>query len=151
MLINFSFGNFRSFRDIKSLRMEAGRVEDLTESVIEKDGFRLLPVAAIYGANSSGKTNVIDALGWFRYIVTKNSKLDPGDILFQDPFLLDVQTQEAPTVFEIQFLLDSTVYRYGFEYLSTEVVSEWLYEKRLSPMQKSDACFKEKSRKLTFH
>ena len=60
MLINFSFGNFRSFRDIKSLRMEAGRVDDLPESVIEKDGFRLLPVAAIYGANSSGKTNVIN-------------------------------------------------------------------------------------------
>ena len=38
MLINFSFGNFRSFRDIKSLRMEAGRVDDLTESVIEKEG-----------------------------------------------------------------------------------------------------------------
>ena len=63
MLINFSFGNFRSFRDIKSLRMEAGRVEDLSDSVIEKDGFRLLPVAAIYGANSSGKTNVIKAMG----------------------------------------------------------------------------------------
>ena len=77
MLINFSFGNFRSFRDTKSLRMEAGRVDDLTESVIEKDGFRLLPVAAIYGANSSGKTNVIKAMGVFRYIVTKNSKLDP--------------------------------------------------------------------------
>lgn len=141
MLINFSFGNFRSFRDIKSLRMEAGRIEDLPDSVIEKDGFRLLPVAAIYGANSSGKTNVIDALGWFRYIVTKNSKLDPGDILFQDPFLLDVQTQEAPTVFEIQFLLDSTVYRYGFEYLSTEVVSEWLYEKEVKPYAKERRLF----------
>lgn len=148
MLINFSFGNFRSFRDIKSLRMEAGRVDDLTESVIEKEGFRLLPVAAIYGANSSGKTNVIDALGWFRYIVTKNSKLDPGDILFQDPFLLDVQTQEAPTVFEIQILLEGVVYRYGFEYLSTEVVSEWLYEKEVKPYAKERRLFQREKQEI---
>ena len=148
MLINFSFGNFCSFRDIKSLRMEAGRVDDLTESVIEKDGFRLLPVAAIYGANSSGKTNVIKALGWFRYIVTKNSKLDPDDALLQLPFLLDVQTREAPTVFEIQILLDSTVYRYGFEYLPTEIVSEWLYEKEVKPYAKERRLFQREKQEI---
>ena len=148
MLINFSFGNFRSFRDIKSLRMEAGRVKDLTESVIEKDGFRLLPVAAIYGANSSGKSNVFKAMGVFRYIVTKNSKLDPDDTLFQVPFLLDVQTQEAPTVFEIQILLEGVVYRYGFEYLSTEVVSEWLYEKEVKPYAKERCLFQREKQEI---
>lgn len=148
MLINFSFGNFRSFRDIKSLRMEAGRVEELADSVIEKDGFRLLPVAAIYGANSSGKTNVIKAMGEFRYIVTKNSKLDPDDTLFQVPFLLDVQTREAPTVFEIQILLDSTVYRYGFEYLPTEIVSEWLYEKEVKPYARERRLFQREKQEI---
>lgn len=148
MLINFSFGNFRSFRDTKSLRMEAGRVDDLTESVIEKDGFRLLPVAAIYGANSSGKSNVFKAMGVFRYIVIRNSKLDPGDTLFQDPFLLDVQTQEAPTVFEIQILLEGVVYRYGFEYLSTEVVSEWLYEKEVRPYAKERRLFQREKQEI---
>lgn len=148
MLINFSFGNFRSFRDTKSLRMEAGRVDDLTESVIEKEGFRLLHVAAIYGANSSGKTNVIKAMWVFRYIVTKNSKLDPDDTLFQVPFLLDVQTQEAPTVFEIQILLEGVVYRYGFEYLSTEVVSEWLYEKEVKPYARERRLFQREKQKI---
>ena len=141
MLINFSFGNFRSFRDIKSLRMEAGRVEDLSDSVIEKDGFRLLPVAAIYGANSSGKTNVIKALGWFRYIVRNNTKLNPDSFIPQKPFMLDMQTKASPTVFEIQFLLDSTIYRYGFEYLSTEIVSEWLYERKIEPNSKEHVLF----------
>ena len=148
MLINFSFGNFCSFRDIKSLRMEAGRVDDLTESVIEKEGFRLLPVAAIYGANSSGKTNVIKAMGMFRYIVTKNSKLDPDDTLFQVPFLLDVQTREAPTVFEIQILLEGVVYRYGFEYFSTEVVSEWLYEKEVKPYARERRLFQREKQEI---
>ena len=141
MLINFSFGNFRSFRDIKSLRMEAGRVEDLSDSVIEKDGFRLLPVAAIYGANSSGKTNVIKALGWFRYIVRNNTKLNPDSFIPQNPFMLDMQTKASPTVFEIQFLLDSAVYRYGFEYLPTKIVSEWLYERKIEPNSKEHVLF----------
>ena len=148
MLINFSFGNFRSFRDIKSLRMEAGRVEDLSDSVIEKDGFRLLPVAAIYGANSSGKTNVFKAMGVFRYIVIKNSKLDPDDTLFQDPFLLNAQTEKAPTVFEIQFLLKGVVYRYGFEYLRTEIVSEWLYEKEVKPYAKERRLFQREKQEI---
>lgn len=141
MLINFSFGNFRSFRDTKSLRMEAGRVEDLSDSVIEKEGFRLLPVAAIYGANSSGKTNVIKALGWFRYIVRNNTKLNPDSFISQNPFMLDMQTKASPTVFEIQFLLDSAVYRYGFEYLPTKIVSEWLYERKIEPNSKEHVLF----------
>ena len=141
MLINFSFGNFRSFRDIKSLRMEAGRIEDLSDSVIEKDGFRLLPVAAIYGANSSGKTNVIKAMGMFRYIVRDSEELKFYAHIFQDPFMLDMQTKDTPTVFEIQFLLDSTVYRYGFEYLPTEIVCEWLYERKIEPNSKEHVLF----------
>lgn len=149
MLINFSFGNFRSFRDIKSLRMEAGRVEDLTESVIEKDGFRLLPVAAIYGANSSGKTNVIKAMGMFRYIVRDSEELKFYAHIFQDPFMLDMQTKDTPTVFEIQFLLDSTVYRYGFEYLPTEIVSEWLYERNIESNRKEHVLFYREGEKFT--
>ena len=144
MLINFSFGNFRSFRDIKSLRMEAGRVEDLSDSVIEKDGFRLLPVAAIYGANSSGKTNVIKALGWFRYIVRNNTKLNPDNFIPHNPFMLDTQTKDAPTAFEIQFLLDNAVYKYGFEYLPREIVTK----RRLSRIVKSMFCSNDKEKNL---
>ena len=149
MLINFSFGNFRSFRDTKSLRMEAGRVDDLPESVIEKDGFRLLPVAAIYGANSSGKSNVIKAMGMFRYIVRDSEELKFYAHIFQDPFMLDMQTKYTPTVFEIQFLLDSTVYRYGFEYLPTEIVSEWLYERKIEPNSKEHVLFYRERKSFT--
>ena len=149
MLINFSFGNFRSFRDIKSLRMEAGRVEDLSDSVIEKDGFRLLPVAAIYGANSSGKSNVIKALGLFREIVKDNDKLRSDKSIFQDSFMLDEEGRKSPTVFEIQFLLDSVVYRYGFEYLTTEIVSEWLYERKIEPNSKEHVLFEREGEDFT--
>ena len=148
MLINFSFGNFRSFRDIKSLRMEAGRVEDLSDSVIEKDGFRLLPVAAIYGANSSGKSNVIKALGLFREIVKDNDKLRSDKSIFQDSFMLDEESGESPTVFEIQFLLDGTIYRYGFEYLPTELVGEWLYERKIGRGEREHALFQREGQEI---
>lgn len=148
MLINFSFGNFRSFRDTKSLRMEAGRVDDLTESVIEKEGFRLLPVAAIYGANSSGKTNVIKAMGMFDNVVVYNTKFDPDDSIPYDSFMLDEESGEATTVFEIQILLEGTVYRYGFEYLPTEIVSEWLYERKIGRGEKEHALFQREGQDI---
>ena len=141
MLINFSFGNFRSFRDIKSLRMEAGRVDDLSDSVIEKDGFRLLPVAAIYGANSSGKTNVIKALGMFKDIVRNSSKLNPDEFIQQDPFRLTDAPHAGYAIFEIQFLLEGSIYRYGFKYLMSFIVDEWLYEKKIEPNSKEHVLF----------
>lgn len=142
MLINFSFGNFRSFRAVKSLRMEAVQIKELSDSVIERDGFRLLPTAVLYGANSSGKTNVIMALGLFRNIVDKNIKLNPGEDLVYDPFLLDDCSKNEPTTFEIQCLFEGTVYRYGFEYTKNTIISEWLYEKKIGPGAKEHYLFR---------
>lgn len=142
MLINFSFGNFRSFREIKSLRMEASQIKELSKSVIEKNSFRLLPVAVLYGANSSGKTNIILAFGVFRSIIMKNIKLNPGENINYDPFILDEYSNKNPTVFEVQFLLEKTIYRYGFEYFRDSIISEWLYEKRISPGAKEHYLFR---------
>ena len=142
MLINFSFGNFRSFRAVKSLRMEAVQIKELSDSVIERDGFRLLPTAVLYGANSSGKTNVIMALGLFRNIVDKNIKLNPGEDLVYDPFLLDDCSKNEPTTFEIQCLFEGAVYRYGFEYTKNTIISEWLYEKKIGPGAKEHYLFR---------
>ena len=48
MLVNFTFQNFRSFRDEKTLSMEAGSIKELKESVIQKESYRLLPAAVMY-------------------------------------------------------------------------------------------------------
>ena len=69
MLVNFTFGNFRSFRDERILSMEAISIKELAESVIRKDKYRLLPVAVMYGANSSGKSNVIKAIAIMRHLI----------------------------------------------------------------------------------
>lgn len=132
MLINFSFSNFCSFKNIKSLRMESAQIKDLSDSVIEKDGLRLLPVAVLYGANSSGKTNVIKAFGVFRHILINNVKLNSDEPIKYEPFMLDNISDKKPTLFEVQLLMDGALYRYGFEYTRKAIIGEWLYERRLS-------------------
>lgn len=132
MLINFSFSNFCSFKNIKSLRMESAQIKDLNDSVIEKDGLRLLPVAVLYGANSSGKTNVIKSFGVFRHILINNVKLNSDEPIKYEPFMLDNMSDKKPTLFEVQLLMDGALYRYGFEYTRKAIIGEWLYERRLS-------------------
>jgi AAA15 family ATPase/GTPase len=55
MLINFTVGNFLSFRDKKTLSLEASSIKDAGSQIIEVGKLQLLPSAALYGANSSGK------------------------------------------------------------------------------------------------
>lgn len=129
MLINFTFQNFRSFRDEKTLSLEAGSIKELKESVITKGTYRLLPVAVMYGANSSGKSNVLMALMVMRNVLLESVRLNPKDELDFQPFKLNLTSVHEPTSFEIQFLLDDVKYRYGFDYDKTHICKEWLYEK----------------------
>ncbi|MDO4692357.1 MAG: ATP-binding protein [Porphyromonadaceae bacterium] len=127
MLVNFTFQNFRSFRDAKTLSLEASSIQDLETSVIRRADYRLLPVVAIYGANSSGKSNVLEALRTMRRVVLNSVKLDPMDRLDFEPFLLR-DTPERESSFEIQFIQNKSLYRYGFDYNETRILREWLYE-----------------------
>ena len=86
MLVNFTFKNFRSFRDEKTLSMEASAIKELSKSVIRKGAYKLLPAAVLYGANSSGKSNALFALAKMRSIVLDSVKLNPQDTLRFDPF-----------------------------------------------------------------
>lgn len=131
MLINFTFENFRSFRDEKTLSMEAGSIKELKESVFDADGLRLLPVSVMYGANSSGKSNVLLALMVMRNVLLGSVRLNPKDKLEYCPFMLDLKSRYKPTSFEIQFLLNGNRYRYGFDYDATHICQEWLYEKKI--------------------
>jgi hypothetical protein len=81
----------------------------------------------IYGANSSGKSNLIKALGRMREVVLTSVRLNDGDELDYTPFLLSIETENQPTFFEIVFWQDSTRYRYGFEYDLKQIVNEWLF------------------------
>lgn len=127
MLVYFTVENFRSFKNPVTLSMNATNIKELKESVVKKGRYRLLPVAVIYGANSSGKSNVIKAMALMRNLVMSSSKLNPDENLKYDPFYLDQESKQKPTTFEIQFLCNETKYRYGFSYDASHIISEYLF------------------------
>lgn len=130
MLTNFTVRNFRSFKHERTFCMEASSIKEHKESVVNRGKIHLLPLAVLYGANSGGKSNLIRAISVMCGMVKRSVRLNEGDALPYDPFALDSSSDKQPTLFEIQFLKGEALYRYGFEYAETEIVSEWLYEKR---------------------
>lgn len=130
MLVNFTVSNYRSFKEERTFSMSAGPVREHRDSVIERGSYRVLPLAVFYGANSSGKSNLIQAISTMCKVVRDSVRMNEGDPLLHDPFALDKTSEGEPTSFEIQFLKDHALYRYGFEYNREIIISEWLYEKR---------------------
>lgn len=137
MIIQFTFSNFLSFKDKYTLDMTAiNSYKEHSYNLIDigqKEKF--IKVAAIYGANASGKSNLFFAFKYFQSIVRKsfnNSDKDNRTILqlCYNPFRFDKDSNN--TEFEIIEFFDGAEYRYGFEYNDKEIVAEWLYKKDLS-------------------
>lgn len=105
----------------------SGRYPDHQEHLfdIPDSDERLLPVAVIYGANASGKSNLIKALQFVRELVVKGSH--PGQPINRQPFRLGKSYAVEPSSFEVRFVHGKFVFGYGFKVTETEVVSEWLY------------------------
>src|SRR6266567_7498422 len=132
MLIQFTVGNFKSFKDKATLSMEAAQDEWLEhENVTTSTDKRLVKAAAIYGANASGKSNFLVAMDRFRNWVQHSSKdAHAEDKIPVIPFRLHVDTEKEPTFFEVVFAQDGTRYRYGYQATPEAVVSEWLFSQK---------------------
>ena len=141
MLIAFSVQNFKSIRDLQTLSMEAKTDDHLSWSNVAEQGkHRLVKSAAIYGANASGKSNVVEAMMWFRNFVLQSSKEGQiGEAIDVEPFLLSTATENSPSYFEIEFLWEGFHYQYGVEVDSKSVKAEWLLRK--SPSAKPARLF----------
>ena len=139
MLVNFTVGNYRSFKEQHTLSMEAANIKEFSDAVIEKKGIQILPIAALYGANSSGKSNILKAFSVFLSMLRFSNSMNSTDVIDVVPFLLDDKENvfETPSYFEAEILTEiGNYYRYGFEVNSKAVVSEWLYKKT----QKKETC-----------
>ena len=133
MLVQFSVKNHRSIGDTVTLDLSASALRE-SEDLEQANTFwatprlRLLKSAVIYGANASGKSNILDALGFMRHLVTDSAReSQAGDEIEAEPFLLNEDFETQPSMFEVVFFSNDIRYRYGFEVTSKEVVSEWLY------------------------
>jgi uncharacterized protein len=128
MLIEFTVGNYLSFKEKKTLSLEATAIKDNPENVIEVGKYKLLRSAVIYGANSSGKSNFIKALGMMSNLVKQSAQNNSTSDIDVMPFLLSTETEKQPSYFEILFLIGGIRYRYGFEADNKIIHSEWLFE-----------------------
>jgi len=130
MLIELRVENHRSIRDEQALTMQAADDGDLSDPRPRQvPGFagRLLPAAALYGANASGKSNVLSALGFMRDAVIQSlGTWAPDGGVPRDPFAWGAKSSE-PSVFEVMVLVAGMRYQYGFVTDDRRVLEEWLY------------------------
>ena len=145
MLLQFNFKNYKSFRDDTTLDLTATKISEFNNHVISVANEHVLPVAAIFGANASGKSNVQEA---FRYMATyvihslnyggdeSSAKKKKSEFFKPTPFLFDTTSKTAESLFEVYFM-DSEengakTYNYGFTVNTTGVCEEWLNYKSKS-------------------
>jgi hypothetical protein len=133
MLVQFVVRNFKTFKEQATLSLFASNSDKdfrEEENIIAEDKFnlRVLKSAVIFGANASGKSRFIEALMFMRnFVLTSSKEGQKGDEIEVDPFRLCSSTENAASEFEVIFLHENIMYRYGFEVDKERVVSEWLY------------------------
>lgn len=136
MIIQFSFENFLSFKEQATLSLVASALKEnqslVDDIVFDLNGtnISLLKSAVIYGANASGKSNIIKALNFFKWYVINSSKgVQSSERIEVESFRLSKETDEEPSFFEAIFADENTQYRYGFELDANRVYREWLFQK----------------------
>ena len=131
MLVEFRTQNFRSLREEQVLSLVASPDKSLLDTHALDTGLKAAPhvlkSAVVYGANASGKSNLIKALQYMRDVVLMSATLQPGQAFARlQPFRLDAVSASQPTAFEVTFILDGVRYQYGFAMNAQRIVSEQL-------------------------
>lgn len=128
MLIEFTFQNYRSFRDKAVLSMKATGISSFKNCLIPHGSTRLLPGVAIYGKNGGGKSNVIRAF-WLavQFIKSAQRTQHENATIPVVPFALNDYSSDQPTEFNFIYTLDDNKYWYGFAATKEKVVREYLY------------------------
>ena len=137
MIVQFTVGNFLSFNAKQVLNLEAKGISELKTNICTFKAEKILRSMVIYGANSSGKSNLIKAMERMREVVLSSVRLNDSDELEYSPFLLSIETDSLPTFFEIIFWKESIRYRYGFEYNLRQIENEWLFAGKSEKSEKT--------------
>ena len=137
MLLRFKFKNFRSFADETILDLTAANIKEHENTLIEKNGIKVLPVAAIFGANASGKSNLFRAFRIMCIDVVTPYEVKGKRGFTVTPFRFDPILEKSPTEFEVCINIDNLEYRYGFSRNREVVEEEWLFERKFSKNSKA--------------
>ncbi len=153
MLIQFNFKNYRSFRDEAILDLSATKITEFSDSIINAGSEYVLPVAAIYGANASGKSNLYEAFYFMTGYVIDSFNYGGDEEGFEKmrptPFLLEDDTENAGTSFEVYFTIpgdeSEKTYNYGFCIGDEGVTEEWLNVKAKTARKFSEIFYREEA------
>ncbi len=128
MLLSFSVENYRSFKEEQTLNLIASKklgTDSPTQCVrlpdVEESALR---VSSLYGANGAGKSNLVSALRFIEGLVLNGT--GPGKRIARTPFALDEGMSAQPSCFEIRYLSENEVFRYGFACDAERIHEEWL-------------------------
>lgn len=126
MIIRFSLEHWMSFRNKITFSMIASRERQHGARVPTLDTYqtRVLPVAAIYGGNASGKTNLFKALSFAKSLIVKGTQ--PDSLIPIEPFRLDSRGVDQPSHFCFELLIDETIYEFSFAVTRKAVLTEKL-------------------------
>ena len=127
MLIQFSVENYLSIKDKVVLSLLSSRDNEHPEHLIADGNKNYLKSAVIYGANASGKSNVLNAF-WFmvNYVLTSHNQ-QLHKTIARSPFKFDPETPARPSSFEVIFTTEGVRYAYGFSVTDKAVTEEYLY------------------------
>ena len=137
MILEFSFANFLSFKEkvtfsmvATSLKDKKAESADTTFSAGGEMPVVLSRACAVFGANASGKSNLIKAMSFFKWFTMNSSKeVQAGEKIPVNSFALSTSSVAEPSLFEIVIMIGEDTYRYGFETSAEKVHREWLYVK----------------------
>ena len=148
MIINFSLENWKSFRDKVTFSMAASKERQHGERIsrVKEHNAKILPFAAIYGGNASGKTNFFSALQFVRRFIVDGTQ--PDAPIPVAPFLLNDQAPEQPTCFWFDLLIYETVYAFSFAVTREEVQKEDLLI--ITNTGKEKVLYRRRGRRISF-
>ena len=130
MIVEFRVKNFRSFREEQVLSFVAAKNKSEQETNTISTGISSVPSllgsTVIYGANASGKSNLIKAIQYMRAVVLGSATKKPGQPFKEQQFQLDADSIHQPSEFEITFIVDGVRHQYGFSLNSERIVDEYL-------------------------
>jgi AAA15 family ATPase/GTPase len=154
MLIQFSIKNYKIFKEKTVFSLVASNYDKTTRekenvSLVQEQNLRILKSAVIYGANASGKSKFIEALNFVRTFTIKSSgdsqKDDPIGV---EPFRLNTDSENDSSEFELVFIMNKELFRFGFEVNSSRIETEWLYHK---PKTKEIEVFYREGQQFKLH
>lgn len=130
MLIEFKVSNYRSIGEEQILSLiPSSKQKEYPDNIFNNGKHKALNALALYGANGSGKSNLLQAMGLLDKLIHLSARSSSTTKLPYDPFLLREGWEIKPTKFEITFVIEQNKYRYGLEFYKDEISREWLFRK----------------------